>query len=1178
MGRSVEEIEREIEEATKAGFRGRLLAQGQARSLIWREGILPPDAPGFSVQLSYDLLSYGYGLLGHGLRLLEEGGDSDLACRAFEFSADALESVVTNGADSPDRDFHRFMAAAGYHLGGFSARAYSMLDTGFDNLSLSEMQRSLSLLMLRRLDGLEERLNRWRLEGKGDDSSLADRIGRFLEDEDFEDESVFKMEDPPSVSEFLVRSADLALTDNFLRALSAFILALERGEPELLDEATDMLLIGLESAAELNMVPQWWCHRIAVYLVDELWDSSFHNRLTRPPGDSGSSDWLKLRTIFIASLMRRSRAEIELWPSQLAAAALAIDSSSNMVISLPTSAGKTRIAELCILKCVAKGKRVVFVTPLRALSAQTEIVLQRTFAPLGKTVTSLYGSIGASDADKNVLKNRDIIVATPEKLDFALRNDPSLLDDVGLVVLDEGHMIGLDEREIRYEVQIQRLLKRDDADRRRIVCLSAVLPEGEELDDFVGWITDDETDGLIKTDWRPTNARYGEILWRGDHGRLNIKAGEEEAFVEKFIVARRPTRGRRRNLFPNNQRELCLAAAWRLVEDGQTVLIFCPLKKSVAAFARSIIELHERGFLESLLEEERETSLKSALTIGEEWFGQGHALLECLKLGVAVHHGALPTPYRREIERLLRERILKVTVSSPTLAQGLNLSATALVMFSLVRNREMIDGSEFRNIEGRAGRAFVDLSGLVLYSIYKDQRSNLRKWHKFIKQDSGRNIKSGLCQLLATLLGRMRQKVKPSSIGDMIEYIANNAYAWEFPKLSREDEGTASFEEKSWYKNLSHLDTAALALLCEEEIEDDKVEEAIDTIMKSSLFERTLARTDEDIRTLIRAGFVERARYIWNQTTPAQRRGYFLAGVGLETGRRLDACADDLNQLLVQANAAILADNTDLAVRAISDFAKIIFTVPAFDPDSLPEEWRSVLAAWLKGESVAGFTEDSDDKAFQFIEQTVVYRLAWGMDAVRVRGLANDDPIGEDGLKMSDYELDYAVAAVETGTLNRSASLLMQSGFGSRSAAIKIAREGSLNFEKPRDLRKWLRSEKTTSFSDDAGWPTPETHDLWVSFVKNFSSAAQSKWRKKKLLLRVIWDDGKRPAHGAALKIITRSDGKSIVLNAQSDRIGKLKKKLNPWRKGLLLSDAIDATGEIQLIYYGPNDLFFERN
>ena len=77
-----------------------------------------------------------------------------------------------------------------------------------------------------------------------------------------------------------------------------------------------------------------------------------------------------------------------------------------------------------------------------------------------------------SETDQDFLRESDIIVATPEKLDFALRNDPGILDDVGLVVLDEGHMIGLTEREVRYEVQIQRLLRRTDAPLRRIVCLS----------------------------------------------------------------------------------------------------------------------------------------------------------------------------------------------------------------------------------------------------------------------------------------------------------------------------------------------------------------------------------------------------------------------------------------------------------------------------------------------------------------------------------------------------------------------------------------------------------------------------------------------------------------------------------------------------------------------------------
>jgi hypothetical protein len=49
------------------------------------------------------------------------------------------------------------------------------------------------------------------------------------------------------------------------------------------------------------------------------------------------------------------------------------------------------------------------------------------------------------------LRSSEIVVATPEKLDFALRSDPSVLDDVGLVLLDEGHMIGASEREVRYE-------------------------------------------------------------------------------------------------------------------------------------------------------------------------------------------------------------------------------------------------------------------------------------------------------------------------------------------------------------------------------------------------------------------------------------------------------------------------------------------------------------------------------------------------------------------------------------------------------------------------------------------------------------------------------------------------------------------------------------------------------
>ena len=71
----------------------------------------------------------------------------------------------------------------------------------------------------------------------------------------------------------------------------------------------------------------------------------------------------------------------------------------------------------------------------------------------------------------------------------------------------------------------------------------------------------------------------------------------------------------------------------------------------------------------------------------------------------------------------MREGILKVTISSPTLAQGLNLSATAVIIHSLFRNRERIETSEFKNVVGRAGRAYVDVEGLVLYPIFDDMHT-----------------------------------------------------------------------------------------------------------------------------------------------------------------------------------------------------------------------------------------------------------------------------------------------------------------------------------------------------------------------------------------------------------------------------------------------------------------------
>ncbi|ALU40279.1 DEAD/DEAH box helicase [Kocuria flava] len=1163
MPETVDEIEAAIGEATTPGFREQLLARGEARSMIWRDGVLPEDAPAFDELLSYDLLSYGYSLLGLGLRLVEADGSRSLAQRAFEGAATAIESVIARGANSRERGFHRVVAAAAYHLGSFSARAYSLLQTALDSGEVTTSERCLIHIIRRELDTLAALILSHRDEDAAADADLVETLRGLLEPASDEEQ------DDDSGDTDVIDVVDLALTDAFVGAISMALLAFERGEGALLEEALSTLQVGLRAASELNLVPQWWCHRLAIHLLRGLWEASFHRLLPDDPIDGGG-DWARLRATFIASLFRRRRSEIDLWPSQLAAAERVLNTSENLVLSLPTSAGKTRIAELCILATLAEGRRVVFVTPLRALSAQTETALQRTFTPLGKTVSSLYGAIGASSADEDLLRERDIVVATPEKLDFALRNDPTLLDDVGLVVLDEGHMIGADEREVRYEIQVQRLLRRGDAATRRIVCLSAILPDGDEVEDFVNWLTDDQPDGLIASSWRPTKLRFGEVIWQGDRARLSIIVGDEEPFVPRFLEPFVPPNGRRTTQFPKNQQELTLSTAWRLVDDGQTVLIFCPRKDSVNALAKVIVDLHRQGALRSVFEGDP-GDLASAITIGEEWFGREHPILACLRLGVAIHHGSLPAPYRREIERLLQQGTLRITVSSPTLAQGLNLSASALVMHSLWRNRELIKASEFRNVVGRAGRAFVDSVGLVVHPIFEKVSSGRRNWRQLVEDTALRDMESGLLQLVVNLFRRMQAKHGLQDLDALLEYVAGVA-AWDYPEVAAESDKEAERSRTAWRSQLASLDNALLSLLNDSAITEDGIEGALDDVLASSLWTRSLARRQEPVQTALRAGLTARARFLWSQSTPAQRRGYFLAGVGLETGRQLDEHASILEQYLHNADEGIRIGDPGAAIDALTSFARIAFGIYPFAPRTLPPQWEDILAAWLRGEDAAQMAREEITDTLEFIEDSLTYRLPWALEAVRVRATANEDPVGNLWALLTD-EHGLAVAALETGTLNRSAALLMQAGFSSRAGALAAIAAGGGTFTTVSELHQWLNSEEVRQHANDPHWPTVSSHDLWVDFISRSTAAPERTWINTVEDAAVTWLPDHQPSSGTPYRAVSLANGETILQAADGRRTGSLEEPLNPKRRGLLIVTGTSAANSVELRYRGPADL-----
>ena len=534
------------------------------------------------------------------------------------------------------------------------------------------------------------------------------------------------------------------------------------------------------------------------------------------------------------------------------------------------------------------------------------------------------------------------------------------------------------------------------------------------MEDFAAWLTRDQPDGLIKDDWRPTRLRFGEVEWKGQHAQLNVSVGDEKPFIPKFVVPKRPTRGRARKLFPADQGELCIATAWRLVEEGQTVLVFCPMRRSVLPLAATIIEMHKRGHIDSMLAQPV-SALATALAVGTEWFGPDHDILACLKLGVAVHHGALPTPYRKEVERLLREGVLRVTVSSPTLAQGLNLAATSLVFRGVRRGRDLLAASEFRNVVGRAGRAYIDVEGLVLYPMFDNMRQRRKDWQELVANQAGREMESGLLRLVAALLSRMSKRLGSSDAGQLVEYVAGQA-AWEFPVLASESTEEAGDARQRWDQHLASLDTAIFSLLGDSYVLDAEVEAKLDEILVASLFQRRLARYNEDVQKLLPAGLRARAKYIWRNSTPTQRRGYFLAGVGLAAGKALDERAPELERLLLAANVNIGVGDQEEAVAAITAFAEIAFGISPFRPERLIDGWKPLLRRWLLGEPVSGAPSGDNDQSVQFIEQAFVYNLPWAMEAVRVRAEAHED-LFSDEVKLSDYPRAHAVAALETGTL-----------------------------------------------------------------------------------------------------------------------------------------------------------------
>ncbi|MEW2488237.1 DEAD/DEAH box helicase, partial [Streptomyces sp. NPDC048411] len=459
---------------------------------------------------------------------------------------------------------------------------------------------------------------------------------------------------------------------------------------------------------------------------------------------------------------------IQVWPSQRAAleAGLVDAAARNMAVTMPTSAGKTHIAEWAILHALAPRagdenrwwlvpRLAVYVVPTRALAAQVERHLAESLELLGLRVSSLFGGAEHVRYEMQLLDFTDVLVVTSEKLDLLLRNMPELAARLALVLVDEGHAIDRSERGLRLEMLLTRIRRATPA--ARLLLLSAVLPNGEDL---ARWLDPDaDAANLASINWSPSRLRMGVFSWRGrdaDGQQGAIDYGNEGN--DEFFLPRVLTRHKKRvNLFPSAPKDVAAALALHFDRLGP-VLIAQPTKIKARAAAKALGDaLDKEGAPKlgttdgSFSAEVVQRRLEASAEIGRH-IGTSHELTAMVLMGYAYHHAEVPQAVRNCLERAYRNGALRVLCATSTLSQGMNLpTKTVLVPDTWRGENDRVSVRDFWNTAGRAGRAGRETEGHVVL-IAKDARAAQDLRRRYLDRNKIEPVESTLASLYFELV------------------------------------------------------------------------------------------------------------------------------------------------------------------------------------------------------------------------------------------------------------------------------------------------------------------------------------------------------------------------------------------------------------------------------------------
>ncbi|WP_458411891.1 DEAD/DEAH box helicase [Schinkia sp. CFF1] len=858
----------------------------------------------------------------------------------------------------------------------------------------------------------------------------------------------------------------------------------------------------------------------------------------------------------------------------------------SFALCTPTGSGKTTIAELAIIQsmfqnneeafCFSVAPITMYLVPSRALATEVESKLGTVLGNLGSysvKVTGLYGGTDWGPTDAWVTSMEPtVLICTYEKAEALIRFlGPFFLNRVSLVVIDEAHSVqfnGLsyhdlrsaDNRSLKLEVLISRLLRY--VEEKRIIALSAVANENKSL---AHWVSGDETSTPVISNYRSTRQLIGSLEW-SQSGQYEIRfdilnsnalvfnkdAGTEDVpFIQKpFAQFPLPYKSlnnkfiKKDNGVSKRQRPYLFWAAMQLAqpdEQGKQHSVLISITQQVGGYAEDFLYVLNNTldseyipqFFISPSDPELQKLFNKCLSACSDYFGPNSNEYQLLEKGIVVHHGNMPGLLARLLVELVQKRVVYIVLATSTLSEGVNLPFETVLVPTLVRNRELISVSEFKNLAGRAGRPGWGTEGRTLVFLESkplnyNSRTSHNNYKHIVKGITTEELKgmdntqiSPLGALMSHILSLWEQVSGSQSLDEFIKWLEKTV------PLEDSREGDALKAEEA----LDSLDGYLLSILVEFELTTGKqmnnteLEQYLIDVWRKTYAYYVMNRSGHWERL-----FSVRGRAVQERIYPDNklRRRLYRTSVAPRFGKIvLNGYVEVQAHLVKGTNYPKWTANERLqyiikAVELISNLGK--FEVPdSFGRGKKPPTRDEILAWWLNPSGVTRKpTKNQVSEWIKFVKKQFEYKFNWGLGTVM--GLILDD-LNDGELQETSIEdwpktgLPWIVfwlkELITWGTLDPVAALLLAYGVEyTRSAAETRAKDYyAASSDIPVDelldpirIKKWSNQfvENDVSFS-----VRHNLTEIKVSLIRDFSKTKIKEWRVFPIVTNdsIIWID-----------------------------------------------------------------------